>query len=211
MKTVSIKLFRFDELDHEAKLEVIGNRRLSLYDTDADYRFIVDDFKEQFRKLFYASNIQVEYDITGSQNSGASITCDFNIDKLLKCDNWRRLHGSFKAVRHYIDAGWLSIEGASINVERWNMGGCERNSCKLTCHQYDVRASREVKLEVEQLEALLTTHIRSMCAKIYRELNTYRDHMSSQEYLTQALTDDEVTHYTASGNEIPQHILQDIV
>jgi hypothetical protein len=195
MRVVETKVYSFEELSATAKEVAIENNRD--INTHFDwYEPIFDDFKETAEEQgFHVGNIY--FSGFWSQGDGAMFEYVNDGDILLEQfidtldlspmrKNWLRTQAivSCKGVHrgHYYHENCCSH---SVYFEP-NFGWNENFSNWITSF-------------ADQFEEFVVDKYKSLCGELYRDLNKYHDELTSDEYVAQALIEND-WEFTEDGN-----------
>lgn len=196
MKTKTIELYEFDELPEDVKADVIEKHR----DINVDYdwaKWSLEGHEERLEALGF-NDPDISFSGFCSQGDGASFTCK-SVD-LVKFLKGQKALTRFKSL---------------VNMEKSETGEFIASVDRFDhhyCHEHTVKAGVEVnwfddeEQEIQEglskmgdeLQTLITETVRTLSKKIYRELESEYEYLTSDEEIIETLKANEYT-FTASG------------
>lgn len=185
MKTKTIELYEFKELEEDVQEKVLGELRHINVDDSWWYDSEVDYQKDSLAKMGYI-DADISFSGFGSQGDGASFTCK-RVDLPLFLKHLK-IKSRFKTLLPLYETGDISASVKRIH-HRYS-------------HEYTVRGevlldwNRETdKLMClrDELESLLTEHVRTLSKQIFRDLESEYDSLTSDEAVIDTIEANEYT------------------
>lgn len=183
MKTKTIELYEFDELSESAQAKVLETER----DINVDFawsKWTLEDWEEQLKAMGF-EDPQINFSGFWSQGDGASFTSK-RVD-ILKFLTVHKAKGRFKAILKA-----LKKDEIDASVERIDHS---------YSHEYTVRANIEFMTDDTDLKAqesydfsvLLTETVRTLSRKIYKDLESEYEGLTSDEAVIDTIKANEYT------------------
>ena len=191
MRVQSIKIYKFEELSKEAQDVAIAAERSINIEYDW-YEPIIEYWQEKLAELGF-EDMGVKFRLYNSQGDGAcfgggSINNSKVLNTLLCSDP------TFIRVLDLVD--YFELDLHRLN-SRYSHENCHRVDLIKIINRYEGISDKLITLLFQFSDAVEALR-KSLCVKIYRELSTEYDHLSSEEAIRQALVDNEL-EFTADG------------
>ena len=176
MKTITVNLYSFNELDDKAKKRVLSN--LSDINVEDDwYKYEIDDYVLRLEHRGY-KNADIRFSGFGSQGDGASFTTD-EIDLVALCKTLNiELTPSF--------TDWLKVEDITLLIERYTRHYCHPNTVRAEWRNVGDIPPQFDNLLCE-IEDKITADVRSQSKVIYHGLSEVYDSLTSDEAIIETI------------------------
>ena len=199
--------YTFRELSKEVQDEIYNrNSEDFCYVQEHVLEDAVCEFKTDLEEEYGATDIEVFYDISYSQGSGACFTAHFDVDTMLaSLDFWQDLCDD-------LNAGKLSID--EVRVERCGPSNyyCHENTCYVAI---EWSWSDESKYNenwpdlIANAEKLITEMVRSQIRDFFYTLrDSYEEAISFEVYCEYMSASDDIACFTEEGEQINQLFLE---
>lgn len=200
MRKKTIILYTFEELNDQAKKQVIEDNRYINVEDGFWYEGIIDEFKEKLEGLGY-TNPEIEFDGFGIQGAGASYTSGFDNST----DNLYRLLPALKNVRPEV---FQIIQDSSMfNLKRQTYQYSHENTVEVeyyldVAEDFSSRYSRVEELITDLLNELaeaMNNERVTLCNELYNQLEDQYFMLISDEVVAQSLIDAELEFVAADA------------
>jgi len=186
--------YKFDEL-HESIQQCIYEHDYENFVDQVDFNELEEAFRKEFIADYGADAVQVIYDVSYSQGSGACCTAELDVDTVLRKLS---LPDEWASTLNEIKSGKLTID--SINVIRCGAANfyCHEKTCRVEIeYTYDDVVDRCDVSKIVDLEEMLNDEIRELLCDFHKQLEDYFEEATSFE----AYCDhhDEEVIYTETG------------
>jgi hypothetical protein len=203
MRTIQKTVYKFDELNDEAKEKVINSFRDDPIDFEFEANALIEYWKERLQEIgFEDAEIQYSYSGFYHQGEGASFTADVNPEKVINA---------------MIMCNRLSIDTANLYNKMLYM--TDLNIVELiymvyrTSHHYSQEMTVSVDSDsefylndcskaedyfydaFEQLRDDIQDYMRELCQEIFFNLRMGYEHINSDEYITENIKNNEYEFY----------------
>ena len=185
MRTMSIQVYKLNELSEHVQAKVIERLRLFNVEYFAWYDCEIDSWKEELETLGFI-DADIRFSGFGSQGDGASFTAEIDLDYWLK--------GKYETLKQY------DIE---YNLNRNDF---------LYSHEHSVEVSMNYCLELEKiqgfkelvqsLESEIDHSRMNLCCRIYRDLESYYDSLICDAYVAECLINND-HEFLENGDDAP--------
>lgn len=195
MRKIETTVYLFDELSKEAQKRAIENERQNPYYLPVSW---FDCVYDQHVELFEENGIDnAEFSFTGfcSQGDGASVIAgSVDLEKLIKvCKLGNRYQLALNAVKHgEITATIERVSGAGNYAHEHTI--YIELELAYNAPNYDT-----VSNQCDQLQSLITDHVRGLCRALYRDLESEYDYMISDDVIADYLAANEY-EFTETGD-----------
>jgi hypothetical protein len=173
MRTISIDIYKFDELDQQTQNKVLERHR----EINVEHNwwdFVLADYQENLADQGFF-NAEISFRGFWSQGDGCSFKADIDIDKLLPV--------KYQALNHNCEL--------SVYFERYH----GYSSYSIHHIRTDFYTERDNVKELEDLhkcfESWLEEYYKGLCFAIYRDLEAEYESLISDEAVRNALIDGE--------------------
>lgn len=196
MKTKTINLYEFDELDEEIKAKVIEKNR----DINVDYgwyKWTLEEWEERLEEMGFA-NPEISFSGFASQGDGASFTCkSVDVEKFLTVQKKR---GVFKNLLEEMKEGTIEI---SVEIVRIDHYYSHENTVRVESellHYEDETPEKYIDLERKEgeLRKLVNEIAKDLMRKIYKDLEQEYEYLASDKQVIETIKANEYT-FTSSG------------
>lgn len=184
MKTKTIELYEFDELSESAKAKVLETERDINVDDSFWSKYMLEEWEEKLEAMGF-EDPQINFSGFWSQGDGASFTSK-RVD-VLKFLTVHKAKGRFKAILKA-----LKKDEIDASVERIDHS---------YSHEYTVRADIDFLTDDTDLKTqeaiefaeLITETVRTLSRKMYRELESEYEGLTSDEAVIDTIKANEYT------------------
>lgn len=197
MKTITreYKIYSFGELD-EATQEKVLERNSDFNDYDDMLEAEVEHQKEELLEAGY-DDVEILYDISYSQGSGASFTAG-KVD-LKKFISFYKLEEKFPLVLEYIEDVYATVaRGSSFYYHEKTTYSAVEIDADYLAEQLTDEEYNKLEAEVELLVKLLDEDVEERNYNIYKSLREDYEAQTSREALIQSFADNGI-YFTEDG------------
>ena len=204
---------------YKAELEIIGYTfdelsmpiKQCLYENDyeniaeqVEFNCFEEDFREQLITDYGAdsSTLEVLYDVSYSQGSGACFTGELDVDTVIS-----KLGDDWSTTIDKIKAGTLIID--SINIVRCGPSNfyCHSNTCMVEIeYSYNEELESDPETTISALETLLIKELRDRLDSFHTQLESYFEEATSFDAYCDYPDEDAV--YTADGKAVDREFIE---
>lgn len=190
-----VPLFTIDKLSDSARAKVIEVNRYNLAQFDGWDEFILDRWKEKLAALGF-EDVEILYSGFASQGDGASFTTrEIDISKYIRATHQDKEH--FPRLLVQLEANLIDNECA---VTRVNFHHNHENSV-IAVVEFLPGADDPCSEEMANLELEMADRVKSLCKKMYRELEQEHDGLVADASVLEELRQTEVL-FTAAGEQV---------
>lgn len=189
MKTITVNLYKFNELSEEAKQATIEKYRDINVDYDGWHDFIIEEYTGELEALGY-ENITINYSGFWSQGDGASFTAA-TID-LWQWIKAHKLGNKYRSLKKWIDEGELV---ASIQRETHHY--YHEKTVSSTVESGDCPA--KLSSLIDELENELDEKTEDYCRELYKQLSNAYDSLTTDEAVAETLEANEYDFLAEGG------------
>lgn len=190
MKTIEIKLYKFDELSEAAQQTAIEKERNNEYNVYLD--FFNDNAKEQINNAGFKGNLTLQYSLSYCQGDGLSFSADY-FDKMN--DLFIEVLGPGK--QKTIDC---LINNLSFNLKGNNGHYCyaAKSDLDLELDNYYVKSQTNIDLVIDKVREKLEDLYMDLCS--YLESQGYKEieYQNSDECISENLISNDYD-FTENG------------
>jgi TRAP-type mannitol/chloroaromatic compound transport system substrate-binding protein len=187
MKTIKIKIYKFDELSEEAKQKAIENERQNEYGITygAWYDAVEWEFKDKAEKLGY-TDIEMHFSGFWSQGDGACFEANVNIAKWLKA---HKLSTKYKLLKEWEDAVSIDI---THNARYYYATSTNVNTeYAYESEQLKGKTLDRVNDQLEEVSKLIETEREELGNALYRDLESEYESLTSDDVIADYLLTNE--------------------
>lgn len=185
MRTEIMNIYSFNELSEVAKKKAIENDR----DINIDLEwsgFIIDDWQTKLDNFGF-SDADIKFSGAGSQGDGASFTARVDLDKFCKANSIDIKQSVINAVNGY----------SIISVKRHNHIRYVHE--KSVYADIDLMTSgkeyKRLEKQIVELEKAITDKVVELSKKIYKDLQTEYEDLTSDKAVIETLVNNECEFY----------------
>jgi hypothetical protein len=192
MKQKIINLYQFEELTQEQQEKCIEKHR----DFNDDILCNLTEFDDMHRIKLEEQGFlcpKISYDMSYSQGSGASFTCEhLNYEILLKDYNCKHKNWIMSILEQY----------AEIKIERsYSCHYVHEKSCDTNLYEYTQYNYERIISELEKIRDHIEEKRLLACSILYNDLEAEIDYLTSDEAIKEALISNEY-YFNAETLEI---------
>lgn len=182
MRTVRTKVYKFEELNENAKQVAIENHRK---DQEICLDFFNDYAKEQIEAAGFKGNIELQYSLNCSQGDGLSFSCD--------C--FDKLNELFIEV---LGANKTKTIDCIINELKFVNNGNDGRYCyasksdiELCLNNYYVKSSQNIDELISKVEKKIQNSYIELCKNLENQGYKEIEEQQSDEYISSELIDND--------------------
>jgi hypothetical protein len=219
MRTISVNLFRINELSAEAKEKALEKHR-DWNVQDEWYDFVVDAWKEKLDAIGF-EHAEIHFSGFSSQGDGACFDAHCNMDKLLKSYypkelvdfivEYFDLSAKINTVNHHYSHentrdfnlvwdcpnSFVKVMDVSTESLPLLIGTVEEYAQKLL----DIRIRNQIgPIDLKEFEKDIEENRTSLCRELYRELEDAYESLTTDEAVTESLEANE-KEFTEDGKD----------